>query len=352
MANVEKFVLSEAGRLLSHCSRTQKNLGEHIDSSRTSQNYNLADGLHNEYTDYQFLKHRIYGPGVRMLNRANVKVACSWAVTIPKDLLDEEPDRTKEFFEKAYDFFKERHGEENIISAYVHMDEYRPHMHFIFVPIVEEKNRPGYKVCAKEALNGCFGARFHAQFKEYMSHEMGREINVANGATIEGFKSVEDLKRGTAIRRVKELDRQMKELEERIKREKAALRVIEAGTQYKDADLSCVSISDGYAIMDEKLWESIKNKIILSGSLQAERNQLSKEIDNLRLDNLSLENQQLSAENSKLKHRNRELEEKNISYKDDLQMMTDFLQTCEIEGRNGIDLYEEHVEELHRNISR
>ena len=45
------------------------------------------------------------------------------------------------FFQHAYDFFKQKHGESNIISAYVHMDENVPHMHFTFVPIVDNKEQ-------------------------------------------------------------------------------------------------------------------------------------------------------------------------------------------------------------------
>lgn len=349
MANVEKFVLNETGRLLSHCARTQKNPGSHIDEARTCLNYNLASGLHDEYTDYQFLKHRIHEPGVRLLNRSDVKVACSWCVTIPKDLLDEEPERTREFFEKAYNFFKERHGEENIVSSYVHMDEYKPHMHFVFTPIVEERDRPGYKVCAKEALNGCFGAKFHEQFKEYMSHEMGREINVANGATIEGFKSVEELKRGTAIREVKRLERQIQELEEHIKRERATLRILESKVKHSDTDLTKVSVSGGYAIMEEELWDSIKQKIIYSNMLLSEKEQLNKEIEQLQTENFTAFNNQLKEQNQELQRKNTVIETKNAALTQEVQSMNEFLQCCDINGRNGIELYQEY---LNRNTEK
>ena len=40
------------------------------------------------------------------------------------------------------------------------MDENVPHMHFTFVPIVKDKNG-GLKVCAKEALADCYGAKLY-----------------------------------------------------------------------------------------------------------------------------------------------------------------------------------------------
>ena len=43
----------------------------------------------------------------------------------------------------------ERYGKENVISAYVHFDEVTPHMHYAFVPVVEDKKKGGYKLSAK-----------------------------------------------------------------------------------------------------------------------------------------------------------------------------------------------------------
>ena len=39
------------------------------------------------------------------------------------------------FFEETYAFLSERYGAQNVISAYVHLDERSPHMHFAFVPV-------------------------------------------------------------------------------------------------------------------------------------------------------------------------------------------------------------------------
>ena len=52
-----------------------------------------------------------------------------------------------EYFRRAFDFLKERVGEENIISAVVHMDEKTPHMHLCFVPLTRDK-----RLSAKEIL--------------------------------------------------------------------------------------------------------------------------------------------------------------------------------------------------------
>ena len=50
-------------------------------------------------------------------------------------------EQIKQFFELSYKFLSERYGEKNVISAYVHKDETTPHMHFLFIPIVDDKKR-------------------------------------------------------------------------------------------------------------------------------------------------------------------------------------------------------------------
>ena len=54
------------------------------------------------------------------------------------------PSQQRRFFEDATEYFAEKYGEENIISAVVHMDETTPHMHMNLVPIVDRR------LCAKE----------------------------------------------------------------------------------------------------------------------------------------------------------------------------------------------------------
>ena len=57
------------------------------------------------------------------------------------------PEEQKAYFTMALDFISERVGEQNILSAVVHMDERTPHMHLCFVPIT-----PDNKLSAKTIL--------------------------------------------------------------------------------------------------------------------------------------------------------------------------------------------------------
>lgn len=53
----------------------------------------------------------------------------------------------RQFFTDYAKFFAEKYGEENIVSAVVHMDETTPHMHLNFIPIINGR------LCAKELCN-------------------------------------------------------------------------------------------------------------------------------------------------------------------------------------------------------
>ena len=113
--HVTKYTRGTLGHMLGHYDRTKDGLGENVVPERTQLNYNLA-------VDDQPLKqldfvHKRLGE-VRCLKRKDVNVLCDWVVTMPKDLADEyrEP-----FFKAAYNFFAEKYGHDNVVSAYVHM---------------------------------------------------------------------------------------------------------------------------------------------------------------------------------------------------------------------------------------
>jgi len=54
---------------------------------------------------------------------------------------DDIPEKVKEFFKDSYDFLEELVGKDNIVYAEIHYDEDTPHMHFYFMPIVDEVRR-------------------------------------------------------------------------------------------------------------------------------------------------------------------------------------------------------------------
>jgi vacuolar-type H+-ATPase subunit H len=197
MANCAKYSLSAVGHMFDHYGRQMdKNVNrsnKDIDVNRTCLNYNLAPERtkkigENEISMSQkeILEKRL--SEVSRLNRKDVNVMCDWVLTVPKDFGGD----TKKFFESAYDFYSNRYGEDNVISAWVHMDETTPHMHFSFVPVI---NRDGKDcLCAKDVINKFELQKLHPALQEHLVKELGQDVNVLNGATAGGNLTILELK--------------------------------------------------------------------------------------------------------------------------------------------------------------
>lgn len=196
MAHCMKHTKASCGHMFAHFDRKAEHISnENVDRTRSHLNYNLA--AHQQMEQGEFVRQRC--SEVRCQNRKDVNVMVSWIVTVPKDLPQQaEP----AFFQAAYDFLENRYGRSNVVSAYVHMDEVTPHMHFAFVPVTEDRKRGGYKVSAKEVINRRDLQTFHSDLSKYLEQQLGFPVNVLNEATKEGNRSIEQLKRQSATEQI------------------------------------------------------------------------------------------------------------------------------------------------------
>lgn len=127
-----------------HHERTKEEYASNpdIDKSRIAQNYHLVTP---RWSYEQEIKHRIQMAGCRV-RRDSVKFVDT-LVTVSPEFAKAHEAEMPEYFNRAFDFLKERVGEENIFSAVVHMDEKTPHMHLCFVPLTKDG-----RLSAKEIL--------------------------------------------------------------------------------------------------------------------------------------------------------------------------------------------------------
>lgn len=241
MANYEKFVRGDYG-LFAHCERKKDEFGnyitfgnERIDPTRTHLNYNLCPDNREQR---EILEARLSDPNIKCMNRPDVNVFGSWCVTLPTHAPDldengaiiyeeqevhhkdgtvtvENVPRMHEiyytdemFFLLVYAFLIGRYGEENVISAYVHMDETTPHMHFLFTPVVDDKKwnekhpdkPPRKKVCAKQLMNKTELNMFHRVFQEYLDEHSEKDLYpVLNSTTIGGARTIAEMKAENAL---------------------------------------------------------------------------------------------------------------------------------------------------------
>lgn len=104
-----------------------------IDLLETHNNYHTVYP-ESGYMDY--INKRIATLPLKRKVRNDAVLMCSFIIGSDNGfMLGLTPSEQRKFFEDCTDYFAERYGRENIISAVVHVDETTPHLHVNFVPI-------------------------------------------------------------------------------------------------------------------------------------------------------------------------------------------------------------------------
>lgn len=157
MANLQGYGTAAVGNMLNHYTRHGHDrdqtkytyANQSIDPARTCMNYAIFEREDPAAFVQAFVKAADVPPrgGKKATN-----VISDWVITLPKNETKNGREgiegREREFFQVAYDFLRETVPEDLVVGAWIHMDESQPHMHFCFVPFVEDvvmtndKSRP------------------------------------------------------------------------------------------------------------------------------------------------------------------------------------------------------------------
>lgn len=106
-----------------------------IDSSRTHLNYHV---IYPMKSYLEIINGRLSELELKRKIRSDAILMNSFIVTSDGEFFKGlHPWEQQEFFRDCAEFFSDKYGEENIISAVVHMDETTPHMHLNFIPVNE-----------------------------------------------------------------------------------------------------------------------------------------------------------------------------------------------------------------------
>ena len=277
MAHIEKYNRAAVGHLIAHYDRQAENIGnESVDRTRSHLNYNLAAEL-QPMKQGDFLRQRC--SEVKVQKRKDVNVMCTWVVTAPKDLPENEQ---AAFFKAAFDFMADRYGRENVISAYVHLDETTPHIHFAFVPVVEDKKKGGFKVSAKERIDRKELRSFHQELEQAVSAVLGHPVGILNDATKQGNMTVAELKQVTALVAIQEAE----EMKSRADRKKER-----AKQEEKIAEISIAAAHDRVHQTMIETGEAIKESIETKTVVEAQTKQYQQQASDLEAQNKALQEQ-------------------------------------------------------------
>lgn len=334
MANREKYTRSAIGHMCAHYERKQDQMGNYykfgnqdIDASRTEQNYNLAAD-DQPLSQTEFIEKRI--EELHCLNRRNVNVMMTWLVTLPQNLNDKSADEKKSFFENSYNFLKARYGVANVISAYVHMDETQPHMHFAFTPVCFDKKKNSYRFNAKVVGSRVDLQTFHDQYDEYMTKQMGYVTGVRNGIT----------EINMSITELKQIQREMHQIDEQIT-QIAPQSPVKGVFGYKTEEVD--KLVEKNLLLEKRLYladmsvsvvqkaneglETELKKVKLSNSSK-KREVLEHKIENLKseIKNLDKQNQSFQNQINDLIQKNDALEEENQTLRKRIDELKEFVQ--------------------------
>lgn len=198
MAHIEKYKGVNSYNLINHDNRTKLYYKENVDKEKSHMNYNICS-IDNEIERLNELIKMAKESGAQI--REDTNTIISVIVTLPKDFPNNETLK-RAFFEGCYDFIAKDFKEENIISAWVHNDESQPHIHIKFCPIREKlkKYKNGsektiYSFDAKNCVNLNYLKTFHNRLEEHLTDFIGFKPTILNGATKDGHKTIEELKK-------------------------------------------------------------------------------------------------------------------------------------------------------------
>ena len=124
---------------------TYQAVNPQIDFTRTRNNYNI---IKHQRSYTQFINDKIEALDLPTKVRKDAVLMCSFVVGSDREFFSRlSSGEQQQFFVDCTRFFTERYGEDNIISAVVHMDETTPHIHLNLIPISDGR------LCAKQLFD-------------------------------------------------------------------------------------------------------------------------------------------------------------------------------------------------------
>ena len=143
----EKLTRAKAMGAYRHNERkAKKHSNKNIDSSKTELNYYIKKNELSYIKEFDRIKEKY---NLKGQIRSNSIIMCEMVFTSDQKFFDEIGyQESKRYFQESYNFIcnYKNLGEENIISAVVHIDEDTPHMHIVFIPVVHKKDKNGNEI--------------------------------------------------------------------------------------------------------------------------------------------------------------------------------------------------------------
>lgn len=207
----EKLTRVQAMGAYKHNERkTRNHSNKNINSTKTELNYYLKKNELSYIKEFDKIKEKY---DLKGQIRSNSNIMCEMVFTSDQKFFDKIGyEESKRYFEESYKFICEYKnlGEQNIISAVVHMDEDTPHMHLLLIPVVHTIDKQGNKidkVCCRDFWKG--KNSYRDLQNSYFKHISEKGFKLERGELVEVTNrehySVQEYKRITNFKNTKEL---------------------------------------------------------------------------------------------------------------------------------------------------
>lgn len=207
----EKLTRVQAMGAYKHNERkTRNHSNKNINSTKTELNYYLKKNELSYIKEFDKIKEKY---DLKGQIRSNSNIMCEMVFTSDQKFFDKIGyEESKRYFEESYKFICEYKnlGEQNIISAVVHMDEDTPHMHLLFIPVIHTTDKQGNKidkVCCRDFWKG--KNSYRDLQNAYFKHISEKGFKLERGELVEVTNrehySVQEYKRITNFENTKEL---------------------------------------------------------------------------------------------------------------------------------------------------
>ncbi len=172
---IEKYTRGSVRGLQVHDLRSANNSKTNgdIDWSRSHKNYDLCERQCRNFE--KAVEDRL--SKVKRKTRGNSVVMCQAMITASHEFFEGKSEKDiRDFFQKSYNEIAEEFGEDNIISATVHLDEKTPHMHLNFVPLTKDNRLSAKELLTPKTLTALQDKMHQKVFSNY-GLERGKKQN-------------------------------------------------------------------------------------------------------------------------------------------------------------------------------
>ena len=181
-----------------------------IDSNRTQDNYHI---IHPYRSYIEIINNRLSQLDLKRKIRSDAILMNSFVVTSDGEFFKGlHPWEQRDFFRDCVQFFEDKYGKENMISAIVHMDETTPHLHLNFVPIND----------GRLSSKSLFDRQKLAQLQTELWEQVGKKYSLQRGksGSLSTHLSAAEY---TAKKIVKDAEQRSAEIAEQTEKKKAEL---------------------------------------------------------------------------------------------------------------------------------